>query len=501
MGIKKISFACYFVVYVLFLFCITFVAYQVCFNNTVYQYNTAGLVITAVAVFLLLYGLLRGLGEGSRKNGKPLLPVTGKYFLPLTAIYLFVLFFLHIIAGLKLRFIPAWDMGAIYNGAVEWIETGAIEMQKDYFYYFPNNLGSLLFLKCIFSFAKLIGVTDYFLVGVVTASVSVLIMMYSVIMICRKLLGTGYAVLSMVLMMLCLPFYFASAAFYTDVLSMYAPPLFYLIYIYSKEQDSIKKKLLFYFGMALVAASGMEIKFTVIIIVIAVGIDAILSEKFKSFCFFLVIQVVTIFTVFSLVNSCFYPGLLDKAQAEKQNTPLLHWVMMGAKGDGSYNPEDYEFTRSFQTKEERDAAVADETRRRYKGMGVEEKITLFKNKTIKDFGDGTYGLSDFLDDSPVNDTVLHKYVLYASPYYKEYSTVCQGVFILVLVLMLIGGACTFKRTFSRKKADTGLFVLALTFLGLWCFLMLWETSARYFSNYISIMLVTAVYGMGNTVPE
>lgn len=98
------------------------------------------------------------------------------------------------------------------------------------------------------------------------------------------------------------------------------------------------------------------------------------------------INAIVIATIFSAANNIVYSGLLVKEQAELQNTPYLHWIMMGAQGNGSYNPADYEFTRSFEDKEERQEALKAEIVRRYKELGIKGTLELWKNKTKKCFG-------------------------------------------------------------------------------------------------------------------
>ena len=61
---------------------------------------------------------------------------------------------------------------------------------------------------------------DYFAAAVVMGSVMLTIFRFSVVWIVKKLLGTEYGAVMMVLLLLCLPLYFAAAVFYTDVMSM-----------------------------------------------------------------------------------------------------------------------------------------------------------------------------------------------------------------------------------------------------------------------------------------
>ena len=50
----------------------------------------------------------------------------------------------------ELRFQPSFDLDAIYGGAIQWLETGSFPNYYDYFDWFPNNLGGLMFLYVLF---------------------------------------------------------------------------------------------------------------------------------------------------------------------------------------------------------------------------------------------------------------------------------------------------------------------------------------------------------------
>lgn len=109
--------------------------------------------------------------------------------------------------------------------------------------------------------------------------------------------------------------------------------------------------------MGLTITIGSLNKFTVIIIAIAVGIDLLINRKFKEFTKILV-SVVSIMMIFNVTfNLYMYSSHLDRQTANGENTPYNHWVMMGLKGDGVYNPEDYEFTRKYDYDENRNSKI------------------------------------------------------------------------------------------------------------------------------------------------
>lgn len=470
----------------LFLCCISFVTFEAYMNGAdgkADKFFLAFVIAGALGILLLAKHWIQRFSAFFEKN-----------FYLILAVYLCILFVLQIICGIHLRYIPMWDLGAVYDGAVSWLENGNIDAYQEYFYYFPNNLGLLVFYRIFFGIGYLFAGegTDYFAVAVAAGSIAVTVFRMSVVLIAKRLLGAEYGIVMMVLLLLCPPLYFASAAFYTDVMSMAYPALFYLLYLCSRKEESWKKRLFWYAGMALTAAVGMEIKFTVVIIVIAVGLEMLLRGEWKKCLALAGVHIFFICAVFGAVNHAVYPKLLDRGQAKAQNTPYLHWIMMGARGNGSYNGEDYEFTRSYTDRKEQHAALKTEIARRYHELGFEGLMDLWKDKTVKCFGDGTYALSDFLDDSPQNDIGWNDWILYSGKDFDGYRTICLGSFVTVMLLMLFSVLGSLRTT---RGISVDANAIWLAFFGIWFFLMLWETSGRYFLNMLSVMLLAAVLGL------
>lgn len=188
---------------------------------------------------------------------------------------------------------------------------------------------------------------------------------------------------------------------------------------------------------------------------------------------------------------------------------------MGLKGDGGYNSEDYAFTRSFTDSKERGAALVKEVKQRLRALGPSGLYKLFWNKTVRTFGSGTYNQSDFLDDNPEQLTWLHGLLLGSGKDYPAYCAVCQVIFWAILALMAL--SCL-QEVLGRKQKETlvrgikgsnGRAEAELVKRPAWCcmapqvavlalvlFFAGWETSGRYITNYIPIILLSAVMGIG-----
>ena len=397
-------------------------------------------------------------------------------------------------AASALRFQPVFDLGAIYDGAIQWVETGSFPSQYDYYYYFPNNLGGMAFLAVFFSLARLAGVTDYFMVAAVVNCLCVLAAILTTATVCKKQLGVKQAVFALVLFAVSLPFWFMAAVFYTDSLSMLFPVLIYYLYLKVQEGGPLWKRLVFAGLLGLAATVGMLIKFTVAIMLIAVVIDSLLHRSLKRTGLLAGIAAALVCVGFLSFQAMIYPAHLDRGQAKEINTPYLHWVMMGLKGDGGYNGEDYEFTRSFATTEERDAALVEEIGRRVGDLGPSGLYKLFWAKAVKTFGSGTYNQSDFLDDNPVHENWLHRYLLYDGEDYQSYRAVCQVVFLAILALMALSGLWEALGNAERGKTWP-LLAPRLAVFGALLFFVGWETSGRYITNFVPVIFLSAVLGI------
>ncbi|HBA47505.1 MAG TPA: hypothetical protein DCZ91_06845 [Lachnospiraceae bacterium] len=396
-----------------------------------------------------------------------------------------------LINGFRLRFTPAFDMDAVYGGAVQWLAEGSFPDYYEYFGYFPNNLGAMTVLHFVFWIVSVFGVKDFFAAGIVFNTFLIAATIAVVSLTCRKLRGETAGTAAIAFFILCVPFLMMGAAFYTDSLSLLFPVLFYYLYLHFKEQRIWKYRIAFALAMAFVLTVGMLIKFTVLIVLIAVTVDAILSINWKKVCLLAGGALLVAFVVFGIMNAYMYSVHLDKDICKQLKTPYLHWVMMGMQNNGYYNPGDYEFTRSL-APEERNEACLSKIKERIGEMKFSGLTDLWMRKAVVCFGDGTFALSDFLDDTPAQEVWLHQYVLYAGEKYGTYRHFTTGMLLVVYLFMLLGAARSLREKDGKQAC-----VLAprLACLGILVFLLLWETSGRYFTNYIPFMLICAVLSL------
>lgn len=444
----------------------------------------AGAVLWAAALYVLARLAARYAGALEARFGIVLAAFSAAMFL------------LEFVLALNLRHGVWYDAAALFDGAAEWAETGSFPSFYEYYGWFPNNLGGMTFLYVFFKAASLVGFTDWYAVSALVNSALLTASMAAAALACRKLAGARAGVLALVAFALSPQFWFLGGAVYTDTLSMLFPILIFYLYLLSREAKG-GKKLLFYLLIGLAAGVGGLVKITAVIMVIALVVDLLLRREWKDLLALAACALALTLALSGALNACMYSRHLSREEAAKNNTPLLHWVMMGLKGDGYYNPEDYEFTRSLPP-EGRNRVLLGEIARRVGERGPLGMADLFSKKSAADFGDGTYGADDFLKIYPETDTPLHRFLLPDGERFGLYRGAVSALHLALLGWMLAGACRVVRRGEQEARRDR--LPLYLAFFGVWLFLMFWETNRRYFSNFAPVMIACAALALADLGP-
>ena len=112
---KSVSQILFRIIGLLFVLCIGFVFGSVFFHNTIYTHDKFIVLITMLVVtimFVLVEWLLKKIS--SKLNNLNMKIIIG--------VYLAVFGIIQIIIAGRLRFVPAYDLGNVYNGAINWLE-------------------------------------------------------------------------------------------------------------------------------------------------------------------------------------------------------------------------------------------------------------------------------------------------------------------------------------------------------------------------------------------
>ena len=414
---------------------------------------------------------------------------------------IFVVSVLLIVLGIQLslgywfRIRPAFDVDAIYRGAITWNQTGFLGNYMQYFCTFPNNLGGMLLLSLTFRLADVFGFTDYNAVATVLNCFLINCSFLLVFLICEKLFGLKRALCAFLFSVLCLPLLFYAPVFYTDTLSICFPALAYYLYLRAKETASSAKRAVLFALMGAAIAVGTVIKLTVLIMLIAIFIDLLLSGAVKRCLLPCLMSAAIVVASFAGMHVFQSRNLIGTTYRE-QNIPYTHWIMMGLNGVGSYNSRDYFFTRFFPNIEAKENADEQEIKTRIQQYTPVTFAKHLAKKATYQFGSGLYAVNTMLDDNPQHRNWFHPYITNTDPSDKtrfvDFSSFTQGYHLLLLLLTALSGFAALRNRAGRNFSSPA---PRLAVAGLLLFLIMWESNSRYLVNYLPVLVVCAFSGM------
>lgn len=449
-----------------------------------------------------------------------------RHFMLILVISVTALFAASVGAGFALRYVPKFDLAAIYTGAAKWSETGDFmnsidpSCDENYFYFFPNNLGGLSLLFSMFRIASVFSVTDYYAVAMIGCSALFALSAFFAVLVCRRAFDSSVGILALFMILLFPPCYLAGATFYTDSLSVLFPVLTLYLYLRYRDSKSRKGKIALLILLGLCSAVGAYIKFTVLIALIAIALYHVITRGIVKTLPILLSSALMLAVVFSASSIYFNSVHMDEQKASQLSTPFSHWIMMSLSKNGRYNGEDYTFTRSFTEKKikvvkdedgiyhgvieystDRKAqreAIAARIGDRVREHGFGGMCGLFSAKVAIIFGDGTIGQCGFFTLTPANDTPLHSIVMDGGEFNGAYKKLCSGIFFAMLALVVASAAsAVFRKENITDNRGAVRHIISIALFGVLLFFLLWEVSERYITNYILFIIIAAACGLGS----
>lgn len=171
--------------------------------------------------------------------------------------------------------------------------------------------------------------------------------------------------------------------------------------------------------------------------------------------------------------------------------PSTHWIMMGLNNPGGYDDNDAHFSIGLKNDDKSNQEIKEANiqiiKERIQNYGFTGMIDHLKQKINYTWSDGTYYSirklirEPLMENNPYADYIIghqNKYFIYFS----------QISHITLIGSMLIGA---FR---LLRKKDLFESILTITIIGVFLFLLLWETRSRYLVLYLPIFLALAAYG-------
>lgn len=456
---------------------------SITFNNQTYPFKTLHIVFYVSGWLILTCYVYKAI-----KHAEHVLQIHER---KIASLWMLALFSAHLFCGYWLAVATGWDTEAVFRGAITLKEQGNLGGYSEYFHIFPHNLGATSALQFVFTICSALGFQDYHWIATVYNVISINLGILFVYLICRELKSIKVAFLSLWLSSCCIPLYFYTPIFYSDTLSLPFVMMTYYVYLQILKSANIKQQFVRACAFAIVCTLGTLIKFTVIIVAIAVLIDLIMRGNLKKYWPATIVAISLFYTFLSGFNYYRYNHLLDKNLSEQKQVPYTHWVMMGLSGNGAYNGSDYEYTYTFSTRDARAQANIERIGQRLKEYGVGGYLEFLHRKQQLNFGSGIYGVNEMIDDNPLRPNSLHQVAIEGGKYYETFKHMAHGYHILLFLLIIFSAVYDAA---AKTRGSINKLVVRLSITGIFIFLALWEANSRYILNFMPMFIACAALG-------
>ena len=461
----------------LFFIIFSYILYDGLFNPyPMYMELNPFIIILGVGILLFLLGLLfKGFSHLSKKN-----------LILISIINFIIMLILQFIFSIFFQVNPSWDFGMVYNGALSQLDK--FDYLSFYFVgYYPNNIPLLIVEMLFMRFFRLFGISDY-LTGLIV--VNLLIIFVSLICtywyIYRRY-NLQTATLFSFFFLLITPFYAYVPIVYTDTFSMIFPIVALLLYDIFYHEEVRSKKLLIILSIWLTI--GTLIKANVIITLIAILIHYFMTNHWKTWIKFISTIFICFIGMMLIYKVMIYPH--NSMPRGETGIPSTHWIMMGLKNPGGYDDEDATFSIGLKNEDKSNQEIKEANihiiKERIQNYGFIGMIDHFKQKINYTWSDGTYFSIKKLIREPLMEN--NPYADYVIGHQNKYFIYFSQISHMTLIGLMLIGAFRLLRT-----KDTFESILTITIIGVFLFLLLWETRSRYLVLYLPIFLVLAAYG-------
>ena len=408
--------------------------------------------------------------------------------------FLICLFAAQLLLGYLIAYTPAGDNHAVYVGAQLLAGEGSLDNHPNYALYFAryeNQWGFTLLLSAVWRLCALLGIAEAAPVLVLLQAALYVPGMCAALSVMRRLRGVRGELMLLAAASLCLPLYLAAAVLYTDTFSLPFVLIALDWALRAQHAGSLRRQLGCAAVCGLAALIGAQIKMTVLIALIAAMLCWLLSARPLRALAMCALSAAIVLSGTSAVRSAALRVLVDPQVHAQQRMPVIHWVMMSVpRGDNPYGnaPTDYGITWKMMdegaSREEIMRSICTRLKDRVYTLRYPDRlITAALRKNVAFAGDGTFGMTEMLDDDPVRPNAVSQLVLEGGAHFPAYKAVCTGIFAAQLLLALWGCLRDIRR------GDTRTALLCIAFFGVALFLMLWEARSRYLFSFVPVALM------------
>lgn len=414
------------------------------------------------------------------------------------------LFILQVVVAYYLYFIPGNDAGVVREGALLY-SNGQFDdfFNLKYYQQAPNNVMLYAFYVMIYKVSAILDINAQFvlvLLSVIETNIATLMASMCVWEVTRK---REFSYITFIIGALLFGLQSWIVIPYTDSLSIIFPIVsFYVFLKLKKHKDKIVLKWIM---ISIIPIVTYSLKALNIIILFAMILAYILHENFtfKE----LIKAMIGVLLAFILSRAIYAITIkaVDVTPDDNRKLDVTWYLLLGSNyyWYGQFNGEDASLVFSYDNVVERDSASVEMVKNRITDMGIKGIIKHWNNKSHVFYNDPTFGWGvafDFIKEIPVRDNFFAKMIrnfyypvrgyglvlLYQAGNYGQnygiYVLLRQIMWIPVVFLML------FYCIINRNK-NTVYGTLSLTFVGLFFFAMLFESSSRLYISYLPLFIV------------
>ena len=401
-------------------------------------------------------------------------------------------FVIQLVMASALRFTPVTDLEQCVTAARRLAQTGAFgdsERSLIYFGRYPHNMGLVYLLAGIFKAADVLG-ADELMAAALVCGLLFSMGLLCAARLCRRLGGTQAQARALLLFATCLPFLYCTSELYTDAFSVAFAPMIVFAFLKVRDVGSRKERALWALLFAVCTFLGAQIRFPTIIAAIACLIAA-LFEKRAKLTALLAAPLALVFAVGGSAVNAANEANLGAANIAQNKLPKLHYIAMGlpVQSDEGYGQYGYGgwliFSTSFDDPQARDEALRQEVVDRVYTLARHpaQLLSTLSRKNLSTFGRGTFNLNEIFEaDAHEADNAVKQAVFENGRFNRAYTHLATAMFVAQMALACI--ACIQ----AIRRRDTHAAPLFLTLLGAFLFLSIWETRARYFFQFMMILL-------------
>lgn len=410
--------------------------------------------------------------------------------------YLAVLFAVQVILGYWMEYTPLGDNMMLFNGPRMLALEGSFDNYPDFGLYlarYSNQWGFFLMMTGAFKLLHAAGVTRFFLAFVVILAALHTAGFASLLRIAKRIRGARGQLALLALLFCCLPVWLAASVLYTDTFSMPFVILALEAALRAAGQKDAKRQIGCALLCALFALIGGQIKMTAAIVLIAAMIVWLMEMKPLRAAVCILLCGAMFFCGHAAVRRIMLAHVVDPAVHAQQHTPAIHWIMMSIPtGDNPYGgyTGDYGITWGMMDagaprEEIMDSIYTRMKDRIYTLRYPNRLITAALRKNAAAMCDGTFGMTEMLDDVPVRENVVSSFVLSGRAHYPVYGALCTGMHMACMLLALAGCA------YDIRRRDVRLAIVYIAVFGMMLFLMIWEARSRYLFSFVPLLLLLA----------